>query len=60
MMASDVEGGIMAQAKPDPAAGPTAITVNSAQVAAAKLQITLDRKLGRETPAIGKVIAAAK
>lgn len=36
------------------------ITVTSAQVEAAKLQITLDRKFGRKTPKIIKLVAAAK
>lgn len=36
------------------------ITVTSAQVAAAKLQISIDRKFGRKTPKIIKLIAAAK
>lgn len=36
------------------------IVVDEVQVAAAKLQITLDRKFGRKTPEIIKKIAAAK
>lgn len=36
------------------------VYVNSAQIAAAKLRMTLDRKLGRKTQEIIKKIAAAK
>lgn len=36
------------------------IAVNDAEIAAAKLRITLDRKFGRETPEGVKRIAAAK
>lgn len=42
------------------AAPVTRIGVNSAQIAAAKLQMTLDRKFGRESLEIIKKIAAAK
>lgn len=43
----------------DEAAPRKVIEVDIAQVAAAKLQITLDRKFGRKTPEIVKMIAAA-
>lgn len=36
------------------------VYVNSAQIAAAKLQMTLDRKFGRKSLEIIKKIAAAK
>lgn len=42
-----------------PAAPIARIGVTSAQIAAARLQITLDRKFGRETKDIIKKIAAA-